>query len=730
MAKPLIRNVLIDDDLRAGCGRMRGEARVWRRLMGGRASSSLGAARGSGANRSPAKFAGGSGAGWGGGGSRGQGGDARPTSVVVKNISSIRTRASAARVIRYIGRLDGEAYQLEEVDEVGGGEAEMRRVRRADREPLMRDGGGNVVDRASVVANVLKEWRLDDDANLTNAARIVDAMADGAKLVAVAAAPRKRRKKEGVAAPESIRLVDDEGGESVDRRLVARLERAGVIEEIDAAADAGGEIVAGGDKLEDEVRRWRRIGDLRQEDRYRDVRIRHVMMTVPLPEDKDRRLVEAAVARTVAQTFEAWRFPSVRATHREHGKHIHVHVAVRADNDVGDRLTLDDRVCDLLRMTLADNARALGLAADWTRRIDRPEVTDAVLRGTATLDEDRNRADYRDGLDTVPKEFREMIRLERRCPQWFETHGGDFIHRDRKARLEARLERLPGLGLPADLAGEVQVADDAPAGGGLLARLLGRRGAGSAADAAAVPVEWPIPAYLEKIADRLRRRRVFERPDRALLSFEAMHREDSALAGWYLRHRPEVFGPVDAGAARHLAEDCGLKWLVAELRRERRRSSPEATATTKDGRRLFGPASRPAGLAVPSISAGACAQAGLAGDLVKVVRGHERLAADIERITPLADERLPQEERIRAKETAMALRDRAAQFVERLVEEQVVGAGGAGDGGIGRAVAARVAMLQTALGPMVRSSSGGGGGRGVGEPRPRPTPSRDGGEER
>jgi len=165
------------------------------------------------------------------------------------------------------------------------------------------------------------------------------------------------------------------------------------------------------------------------------------MMSVPIDSSAEGRVVDAAVARTVAETFECWGFPSVRATHREHGKHVHAHIAVRADNECGDRLILDDRVCDLLRMTLAQNAQALGLRAEWTRRADRPEATESVLRGDLALQNNCSRADYRDRVDGIPPEFRQMARLAQRCPIWFDGFAAEYFQRVHKARTRGYHDR-------------------------------------------------------------------------------------------------------------------------------------------------------------------------------------------------------------------------------------------------------------------------------------------------
>lgn len=338
-------------------------------------------------------------------------------------------------------------------------------------------------------------------------------------------------------------------GRRIDRRLVARLERVGAIE----AGDDG------------EGRRWRRVADLPLDERYRDVRVRHVLMTIPLPDGLSRQAVTDAAAATIRDTFERWGFPSIRATHRNHGKYTHVHIALRTDNDAGEHLPWDDRLCDFLRMTLADKARAVGISAEWRRRADRPEVVDGVEHGEVSLDERRSKADYRDGVADLPKLFRPLERLAQRTPEWFLRYGRDYVEREIPRRMAGHLSKL--LGRPLVKPGPPEPLDVATweEGGcsvrkpGLLERIFGRKGG-------AAPQVDPLPIDLFPLAVRLRLLRVY-RGDvvESLRSFDRMRCEDAGLASWYLRHRPDAFGALEEGGARRTSRDCALRELVADV---------------------------------------------------------------------------------------------------------------------------------------------------------------------
>lgn len=87
----------------------------------------------------------------------------------------------------------------------------------------------------------------------------------------------------------------------------------------------------------------------------------------------------------------------------------------------------------------------------------------------------------------------------------------------------------------------------------------------------ALPPIAPAPAdHWDALTRHLRLLGVFVRADgrdvttEALASFQAMRREDKALASWYLRHQPVAFGPVSAVSLR-LDRDRRLKELIDAL---------------------------------------------------------------------------------------------------------------------------------------------------------------------
>jgi len=309
----------------------------------------------------------------------------------------------------------------------------------------------------------------------------------------------------------------------------------------------------------------------------------------------------------------------------------------------------------------------LGLRAEWTRRADRPEATESVLRGDLALQNNCSRADYRDRVDGIPPELRQMARLAQRCPIWFDGFAAEYFQRVHKARTRGYLRKLdldrddePILTVP-----EVDVAEQEAPGWG--ARLLGML---SRAKAITPPPPPAAPAHLGTLELHLCRLGVYgERTASALTSFEAMRRDDPALARWYLRRRPEIFAPVEPGRVARAAKDRGLLKTL--------RSLPLASG---------GVDQHPKGMPLMATMrevARICARTAIARDLVTVVRTHQRLAADIETLAPIADLRVPKDERVKAKETAIALRDQAAIFMERLLDEQ-------GGGGVARVVAQRL----------------------------------------
>lgn len=555
----------------------------------------------------------------------------RPPPVVVKMLRGLRTSAGVARTIAYVGRLGGNAWEpFRQAD------GEIVRRPRADAGVALRDGSGHYLDRDRVLARTLAGWEFDDRANTTVAARLLDAMAGGGILEEKAHARASSRLV--------IRLRMPQNGSScwIDPRVVRRLEDLGAIE----AVGHPGERV------------WQKIANLPIAARYREIRARHLVLSVPTEGGIDRQTIGLIIERAIFSTFENDDFPTIWALHRTHGQQIHAHVIVCTTSELGRHLIWDAHLCDRLRQALAEAADFFGLAADWTRIMDRPEAVDGVHRGNRGRRERATARDYRDGLAQVPSDFRQLERVIRRAPNWLIHYGREYIDRVLAAQTISALNRLPGVKIEAP-----EPPSSPKPQKGLFARLFRTR--------AEVPSPEfpPLPPELERLAKRVGRIGVYgEGIDAALRSFDVMRRDDARLAAWYLRHQPAIFGTIDPAQARRMVKDCAVREAAAELRPSRSSGNGRQVPPIVPSQLVEEVAKAVATLAIARVAA-------------DFTWHYTALAAVVGRSRPQGGVSGAE-----ALELAIAVRDRGAVIVEDLLSGQ--------GGGVASAIQARVQAWQ------------------------------------
>jgi hypothetical protein len=379
--------------------------------------------------------------------------------------------------------------------------------------------------------------------------------------------------------------------------------------------------------------------ELPREDVWARPQVHHFVLSVPVERREAARLEEAA-REVVREAFAAGGFRALWAVHVEHGKRPHAHVLVQARGEWGQALATGPREMDVLRSRLAEAAGVVGIRVEATRRADRPEVVAGILRGEAVLRLRAGRHDYRDGVEGWGREAREAARLAVRVPGWLAgEHGQSFLR-----RLEGQ---------------EVRREE-----GGWLSRWRKREGEA-------------VGDHLASIAARLREKGVFvvggeDATQEALRAFEAMRREDDALARWYMCHRPAAFGPVGRGRG---GVDLALRALVRGL--------PKLPAS--EGAEPFRAVRASLPQAGVRVAGGARA---IAADLAEVARSRVALARREESLGGEGGRRFGD-----ALERAVALRDQAAQLLEeqittaaaqrRLEMARRTADGGRGQGGDG-----------------------------------------------
>ena len=299
----------------------------------------------------------------------------------------------------------------------------------------------------------------------------------------------------------------------------------------------------------------------------------------------------AAVRATVDAAFTAHGHKSMWAIHANHTRHLHAHVIVKAQSELGGRIHSDIRGDYLhqLREMFAGNLRRVGLEYEATRRVDRMALREKIIAGQARLREDNipwsRGAGAKDPYTVVPN--------------WSRVHGQAAAEGRKQVeairnQVHVETEDLHG---PEKiiLASQLlrKVLDQTPHKPSWWA-FPNFRKKNQAQNTKLTKAEWELMGHLEKI---------YHDPRPALESFRHMmsdgaYRDENGeakypsqrLAVWTLRHRPELYGLVKAEAFQ--SGDAGItKDLLNQIRLwspERLRSSGQNDNGLVDDRRLVG----------------------------------------------------------------------------------------------------------------------------------------------
>lgn len=224
--------------------------------------------------------------------------------------------------------------------------------------------------------------------------------------------------------------------------------------------------------------------------RFRNVQVRHFVFSAPISREADLQeleidRLEAAVSATVSEIFTRQGYRSIRATHREHAGHPHIHVAIKAKSEFPPfrRLVFEPNgsSLDRIRYVFAEECRRHGLQdVDATRWSDRRDQILRILDGEAPVPAALSR---KVGNKAPPRKgnYRHRYRLIRdtrplservrdKAPIWAESGLRHWTVR----RAEEELARVEGLAArPPAFLGFIE--------SGERARRPGRDGGGTAA---------------------------------------------------------------------------------------------------------------------------------------------------------------------------------------------------------------------------------------------------------
>lgn len=249
------------------------------------------------------------------------------------------------------------------------------------------------------------------------------------------------------------------------------------------------------------------------------VQSHHLIVSVPASVLKEvpngAEMFDRAALAAIDEAFTAKGYRVLWGRHDDKPDHPHVHLVVKAVSRFGERLRFDrhGHVFDHLRQVFADNFCRAGLKVQAVRREDVYETRTAIMAGQQEL---RPRSTRFDGD------------LATRAPHWVAVFGRDVLKTGRgeaeKAPWWSRLRRKkkpqPVINVPA-------VYEDA---------------VGAMSQHYSDPVQ-ALHRWL-------------------VLARGGQGKPERALAIWYLRHRPEVFGAQINGPREQSTEK-----VVNDLRR-------------------------------------------------------------------------------------------------------------------------------------------------------------------
>ncbi len=311
-----------------------------------------------------------------------------------------------------------------------------------------------------------------------------------------------------------------------------------------------------GDQIKNELKSWGLIddkdnlsnkakkldrkerGDLPNKERYKSRQGTHVIFSLPKHIGSNRqREVTAAVGNTLSKTFGQQAHRYVYTTHSHNGR-VHVHAIIKSKSESTGpenrprQLRINRQDIDGIRSRFAKELNRRGFGVSATRRIDRPRMRDQIAKGREPLHRNqkmvkfvKGAGDKRAFVGAKPAyNVKWLSDLEKRAPRWHQSHALEYVNR-------------------ATGATHTVTAHQTVQHGNMKQRMEQNK-------------ESPL------VRDMLK---TFKSPESAAVSLADLSREDSRLAAWSLKNRPEVFGEVKDPKGIQL-KPADLKTGLADLR--------------------------------------------------------------------------------------------------------------------------------------------------------------------
>lgn len=295
-----------------------------------------------------------------------------------------------------------------------------------------------------------------------------------------------------------------------------------------------------------EMGAYRALGERK---RLRNILTWHFIFSVEENAEDMLQPFRAAVRRTVDTAFTAEGHASLWAIHTGDTEHMHAHIIVKAQSELGGRIHSDIHgdYFHQLREIFAENLRRLAMDYEATRRVDRRPLRELIMAGQAPLHEeilpwhkDTGTKDPYAGL-----------------PNWSQVYGHvalEGLKQLETIRHQVKVETGPLHGAEKNILAAYllrKLLDQTPRRPGWWKFPVSTK-KNKQKNAKLSRAEWELLAFLETM---------YHNPSQALESLRLMMSDgafrdengvskypNQTLAIWTLRHRPELFGFVKAGA--------------------------------------------------------------------------------------------------------------------------------------------------------------------------------------
>jgi hypothetical protein len=456
-------------------------------------------------------------------------------SVIVKQVSTARSRAAVNRIARYIGRL-GVAY---------------------DGDPGIKRQGLHAEDLSS---DRVPSTSQAPEQKTPSQTMLVAAYGDRARKPSV---------------------YDQWGVELRRDQMLERIQGWPILDDGENLSPQGQQALETGGR--------KALDALEEDDAFAQVQALHIVISVPEDDIDPARRFEEIVRRFMRTTFGAFGCEALVTFHIEHGRAMHAHVLVATVKPVSlliegherrgqrqgsiARFALDrfGFMADALRLALAEEASKEGFAVDGSRREDRAEMRRLILAGHEPLRPKPTARSFDDdlsipGFAELPPIFRRIVR---QVPIFAAGHAEELVRNI--AEFESRRGQRPEVEQPAPPnQNETEM--------GFFRRLLGPKKAVTAEPTP--PVEGGMDANddaqlaaLHALRDWLRARKMFtdraggDGTDQAIRNWRRIRAENRSFADWALVRTPQLFGSVTPGERDRL-DEAELKRLIRAVNQD------------------------------------------------------------------------------------------------------------------------------------------------------------------